>query len=571
MVRLEAETAKYKRGMDRANRQLDRFKRRQSRTLDQIRFAFVRIAGPAAIGALIIQAGRLSDRFNQLSVRIRTATRETGDFARVQRTLIGIAVDTGASLETAVDTFQAFSRVRDDIGATNDQVLTLTRTLNQLGVIGGTSTEAMRNGLRQFNQGIAAGVFRAEEFNSIVENVPELAARIAAGFGKTQGELRKMVLAGELFSRDVVNVLLGQAPEIAAQFGEIPNNLDRAFNALETSIGASLSALDQATGTTASLANSLQTLADAIAVASGTATPEQQLQDQLRALVSQYTTLTRVVAETNGRNQQAVERMAELALQIAGTTDALAFFRGELDKVTKLSDKAVTNFTALDAALDKIFEDEKNGIFDFGGTARLSGVGLQANIAALKASTSLGIANLEQGFADGIQSPRLDAAEQNFERFSDQLQAISNRAAENIQDAFADFLFDPFEDGLKGMLRSFIDTIRRMAANQAAVAIFGALGFQAGGGGSGGSSTTGFAGSFQSGGIVPGPRGAPQLALVHGGETIIPAGGGGAGVVVNQQLTLNGGADPGQMSQFAEMIRSQTRADIADLQRRNLL
>jgi hypothetical protein len=34
---------------------------------------------------------------------------------------------------------------------------------------------------------------------------------------------------------------------------------------------------------------------------------------------------------------------------------------------------------------------------------------------------------------------------------------------------------------------------------------------------------------FAAGGVVPGPMGAPQLAVVHGGETITPAGGGGGG------------------------------------------
>lgn len=46
------------------------------------------------------------------------------------------------------------------------------------------------------------------------------------------------------------------------------------------------------------------------------------------------------------------------------------------------------------------------------------------------------------------------------------------QAARNMQDAFADFLFDPFEDGLKGMLKGFIDTIRRMVAEAAAAKIF---------------------------------------------------------------------------------------------------
>jgi phage-related minor tail protein len=38
------------------------------------------------------------------------------------------------------------------------------------------------------------------------------------------------------------------------------------------------------------------------------------------------------------------------------------------------------------------------------------------------------------------------------------------QAARNMQSAFADFLFDPFAQGLKGMLRGFIDIIRKMLA-----------------------------------------------------------------------------------------------------------
>jgi hypothetical protein len=43
---------------------------------------------------------------------------------------------------------------------------------------------------------------------------------------------------------------------------------------------------------------------------------------------------------------------------------------------------------------------------------------------------------------------------------------------------------------------------------------------------------------FDSGGVVPGPRGAPQLAMVHGGETILPTHRGATGSVVN--ITIQG-------------------------------
>jgi TP901 family phage tail tape measure protein len=54
--------------------------------------------------------------------------------------------------------------------------------------------------------------------------------------------------------------------------------------------------------------------------------------------------------------------------------------------------------------------------------------------------------------------------------------------------------------------------------------------------------TTSFGGSipgYAQGGVVPGPIGAPMLATVHGGEYVVPAGGGrGGGTVVN--VTVNG-------------------------------
>lgn len=54
---------------------------------------------------------------------------------------------------------------------------------------------------------------------------------------------------------------------------------------------------------------------------------------------------------------------------------------------------------------------------------------------------------------------------------------------------------------------------------------------------------------FQSGGVVPGPIGAPQMAVVHGGEEVIPAdgrssgGGGGSGVSLNVNVGIYAGTE----------------------------
>lgn len=66
------------------------------------------------------------------------------------------------------------------------------------------------------------------------------------------------------------------------------------------------------------------------------------------------------------------------------------------------------------------------------------------------------------------------------------MEQFGKRAAENIQDAFADFLFDPFDQGLKGMAKGFIDTVRKMIAEaqaaQLAKALFGEMAGGSGGG-----------------------------------------------------------------------------------------
>jgi hypothetical protein len=64
----------------------------------------------------------------------------------------------------------------------------------------------------------------------------------------------------------------------------------------------------------------------------------------------------------------------------------------------------------------------------------------------------------------------------SLQPIKDEFSAFADEAARNMQTAFADFLFDPFQNGLKGMLKGFIDVIRRMVAEVAAAKIFGSMG-----------------------------------------------------------------------------------------------
>lgn len=196
----------------------------------------------------IIRIVKLADSFNVLQQRIKTATKNTGDFVRVNRRLFAITQQTGSSLKTNVGLFQALARASAELGATNSQMLDLTQTVNQLGVISGSTNDELKFGVRQFTQGLSSGIFRAEEFNSILENLPELANRIAQGMDLTVGRLRTAIIVGKIMSKDVFEALLSQTKQINEDFKDIEVSVARAGQTLLTSLQKATSEFGKSSG-----------------------------------------------------------------------------------------------------------------------------------------------------------------------------------------------------------------------------------------------------------------------------------------------------------------------------------
>ncbi|MEN6621494.1 MAG: tape measure protein [Smithella sp.] len=220
---------------------------------------FGAIIGAQTIGQVI----QLTDSYNALQSRIKDATRFTGDYVAVSRELSRISKQTGTTLEDNVSVFQRLANSVTSLGKSNQDALQLSETIQKLGAISGASNTALSAGLLQFGQAMSAGVVRAEEFNSIVENLPAVADALARGLGKSPGELRKMVLEGKLLSRDVFDALLKQQAEIDKRFAALPPTIARASNALRISFVELTSQIDQSLGITSSFASALQSIANA--------------------------------------------------------------------------------------------------------------------------------------------------------------------------------------------------------------------------------------------------------------------------------------------------------------------
>ncbi|EJQ0793550.1 tape measure protein [Cronobacter sakazakii] len=222
--------------------------------------------GLAIAGAFTIETARrlieIGDQMNTLQARVARLSPSVDAAKESMKALSAIASQTGNSLSDTERLWETLTSALKETGATNSQILSLTDTLQKIGTIGGSSAEEMSNALRQFGQSIAGGIVRAEEFNSILEQMPELARQIASGLGISIGQLRQRMLEGKLTAQDALNAIQKQSESVNAEFDKMPVSVDRAKNSLDVAFKNAISDLNQAIGLTSTLAGLMQNVAD---------------------------------------------------------------------------------------------------------------------------------------------------------------------------------------------------------------------------------------------------------------------------------------------------------------------
>ncbi|MGC0990083.1 tape measure protein [Pantoea agglomerans] len=222
--------------------------------------------GLAIAGAFTLQAaGRIisiADQMSILQARVERLSPSIEVAKSTMASLSAIAAQTGSSLDDTERLWEKLTQSLKSAGVTNSQVLALTETLQKIGTVGGSSSEEMSLALRQFGQSLDGGIIRAEEFNSIIEQMPELARQMAAGLGISVGDLRKRMLEGKLTAEDALNAIRSQAGKVSEEFDKMPSSVERAKNSLDVAFKNVISDLNESIGLTRSLAGAMTQLSN---------------------------------------------------------------------------------------------------------------------------------------------------------------------------------------------------------------------------------------------------------------------------------------------------------------------
>ena len=261
--------------------------------------------GAAAAGSAIARAG---DQATESLARLQAATGSFGAAEKVYQNLYALSQQTGVAISESANAFARFAIAAREIGATNDQVLALVRTVQQAGIIAGASTAETSATVMQLGQALASGRLQGDELRSVLENMPTLAEALARELGASVGELRKMGEAGKLTADVVMPALIRAGQSLNAEFEKMPPTMGRAFSILGEAMSRFAGDLDRALGLSQGIARAAQAAAAAVnqgRVAFGLGTPMEQAsagydrsRDRLAVLDQQIANAEAALAET---------------------------------------------------------------------------------------------------------------------------------------------------------------------------------------------------------------------------------------------------------------------------------
>ncbi|QQC84624.1 tape measure protein [Acinetobacter bereziniae] len=291
-ILLEANTARFETGMARAGRtvqdstktmtkgydnvknevkrtqsQIDDFSKtldRQDRQISAMAKSYGFLASSVKSVVAGISVGEVigkSDEYVSLHNRLKLVTNSQSELNRASEATFEIAQKTGAAWDGVADIYSKFSTNSKTLHIDQKETARLTEIVTKATAISGSSASGAQDALTQFGQALASGKLQAEEFSSMQDNASGVLDAMARGLGKTRGELRNMMLQGELTGDVIVKSLLKAGSSVDTLYDKTDKTVGQAFTRLNNELVKFVGEASNSSGASVVLANGINLIA----------------------------------------------------------------------------------------------------------------------------------------------------------------------------------------------------------------------------------------------------------------------------------------------------------------------
>lgn len=209
------------RGFDKTSRSIDTTERSMS--------SLSRVAVALTAALSVQQVAEYADAWATVNNKLSNSLRPSEQLADVTQRVFDVTQATRSSLDATATLYARLERGTRLYNTSAEDLAKLTTIINQGFVVSGATAQEAENAIIQLSQGIASGVLRGEEFNSVAEQGSRLMVALADSLGVGIGELRAMAAQGKLTTDVVVKGLLSQGSVIGAEFANTTTTISQAL------------------------------------------------------------------------------------------------------------------------------------------------------------------------------------------------------------------------------------------------------------------------------------------------------------------------------------------------------
>lgn len=213
----------------------------------------------ATFGGIKLAAGLigLSDTMAQTQARLGMVINEVdgglGTTLELQEMIYQSAQRTRGAYQGTADAVSKLGLMAGDAFNSSGEIVAFMEQVNKQFKIAGTEASGVQAAMLQLTQAMGSGVLRGEEYNSILEQAPNIIQSIADYMDVPKGKLKDMAAEGKITADIVKAAMFAAAEETDAKFASMPMTYSDAWTMMKN---AWVNALDEVSDKLNSFLNS---------------------------------------------------------------------------------------------------------------------------------------------------------------------------------------------------------------------------------------------------------------------------------------------------------------------------
>lgn len=175
----------------------------------------------------------LSDTLTSTTARLDLMNDGLQTTAQLSQQIFQSAQRSRGSYQTTADAVSKLGLMAGDAFDSSGEIVAFMEQINKQFTIAGTETAGIEAAMLQLTQAMGSGVLRGEEYNSVLEQAPNIIQSIADYLDVPKGKLKDMAADGKITADIVKNAIFAATDETNAKFNSMPQTMAQGWTSFK--------------------------------------------------------------------------------------------------------------------------------------------------------------------------------------------------------------------------------------------------------------------------------------------------------------------------------------------------